>query len=103
MLLADFKALLLTADPLATKYKGALTGNYTAWTAYARIGVDADNRLAESGWKVQVDRFTKSDSDAVVALIDGVLSGNDEIGVNYLIDYESDTGYIHHIWDCVVV
>jgi len=103
MQLSEFKALLLTADSTAQKHKSTLTGNYTVWKAYERIGVNSDNRLSDSGWKVQVDRFTTIDPDPVVALIDASMSGSDEIAVNYLIDYEQDTGYIHHIWDLEVV
>lgn len=104
MTLDQFKALLKTADPKLDKYQGGGAQNYTVWHPYRRTGLSADGELVETVWRIQVDRFTMSDNDPVVDAIDTVLLGSDDICVaDYQIDYEQDTGYIHHIWDCEVV
>jgi len=38
-----------------------------------------------------------------VDAIETALSGEDEITFQHLVDFEQDTGYIHHIFDCEVV
>lgn len=103
MTLDEFGALMKTADPVLSKFKGDGKVNYTTWAPYKRTGLHADGQLIEPVWKVQVDRFTKIDNDPVAAAIDAALLGSDDIAVTeYQIDYEKDTGYIHHIWDIEV-
>ena len=100
----EFRSLLKTADPKLRKHKGGGSQNYTVWHPYRRTGLSADGEQVETVWKVQVDRFTKLDTDPMIAAIDTVLLGSDDICMaDYQIDYEQDTGYIHHIWDCEVV
>ena len=103
MMLDEFAALLITADPSATKWKGAGTGNYTVWRPYETGGLIADGMIVESRIKIQLDRYTKSDVDPVVTAIAEVLAGDDDISFKYFTEFEQDTGYIHHIWDCEVV
>lgn len=95
MTLQQFRDILLTADPQASHYKSMQTANYTVWREYGKT------RIPEQTWKVQVDRYTKVEYDPAVALITTALN-IDDIGFSYLVDFESDTGYIHHIWDCTV-
>lgn len=95
MTLQQFRDILLTADPQASHYKSMQTPNYTVWREYGKT------RIPEQAWKVQVDRYTKVEYDPIVALITTTLN-IDDISFSYLVDFESDTGYIHHIWDCTV-
>lgn len=103
MTLADFYALLKTADASVKMYTGPGTGNYTVYLPYDTVTLEADNTTSESGWRIQVDRFTKLSNDPVVTAIALALAGDDDIACQYRIDYEQDTGYIHHIWTCEVV
>lgn len=99
--LENFKTLLLQVDPKATRYKSMRQGNYTVWAEYGTNSMRGNDTTGERAYKVQVDRFTKTENDPVVAAITAML---DEqcYGYEYLVDYEQDTGYIHHIWDCEV-
>lgn len=103
MTLDDFKNLLLTADPEVTRYEHTGIGNYTTWREYGTKPLGANNRRGEVIYRVQVDRFTKLGDDTVVATITTALDGSDNIAFQYLVDYEVQTGYIHHIWDCEVI
>ena len=103
MQLADFKNLLLTADSKATKWKGVGTGNYTTWRPFEFPALMADGERSEKIMRIQVDRFTKLDNDPVVTAIAEALAGDDDVAYEYLVDFEPDTGYIHHIFDCTVV
>ena len=47
-----------------------------------------------------MDRFTKEEDEETAAELLRALSERDDITVDYLVDYERDTGYIHHIYDC---
>ncbi len=99
--LENFKALLVQVDPKATHYKSMQQENYTVWAEYGTIALRGNDTTSERVYKVQVDRFTKAENDSVAAAITAML---DEqcVGYEYLVDYEQDTGYIHHIWDCKV-
>jgi len=103
MTLDNFRDLLFSADPTATKWKGAGTGNYTVWHPFEFSKMMADGQKAGGISRIQVDRFTKLDNDPVVDAIETALSGEDEITFQHLVDFEQDTGYIHHIFDCEVV
>ncbi len=102
MTLQQFCALLLTADPAATRYEAdnRLDGDYTIWRETRRIGPSADGRWA-GGWRVYVDRFTRTENDSTAAAILQALESSDEIAVEYLVDPVED-GYIHHIYECDV-
>lgn len=100
--LEKFKKLLLTADPKATRYTSKQQGNYTVWAEYEPITLRGDDTTAERAWKVQIDRFTKTADDPVAAAITAMLDNNEISYTGPLMDYEQDTGYIHHIWDCTV-
>ena len=101
MTLHDFRDILLTADPNASHYESSKKENYTVWAEYGAKGLMADNRLQEGVWRIQVDRFTKIEYDPMITAINSALD-RDDITFEYQVDYEEDTGYIHHIWDCSV-
>lgn len=98
--LTAFKNLILQADPKATKFKGAGGDSYTIWTPYSTDKTMADNRQDDIVWRIQVDRFTKKDNDPIAKAIYDKL---EETGIpfKYEVDFEEDTGYIHHIFDCI--
>ena len=97
--LSVFKNIILKADPKATKFKGSGGNSYTVWTPYSSDKTMADNRQDDFTWRIQVDRFTKKDNDPIAKAIYNEL---EQAGIpfEYLIDFEEDTGYIHHIYDC---
>jgi len=98
--LTPFRDLLLEADPKATKFKGAGGDSYTVWTPYSPDKTMSDNEQEDFTWHIQVDRFTKIDNDPIAEEIYNKLT---EAGIpfEYNIDFEEDTGYIHHIYDCL--
>lgn len=100
--LENFKGLLLTADADAKHYESKLQGNYTVWAEHEPLILRGDNTTAERAWKVQIDRFTKAEDDSIAAAITAMLDTNDIAYSGPLVDYEQDTGYIHHIWNCEV-
>ena len=101
MTLNAFKAIVLSADPNAGHYDCAHRSGdaYTVWREVRRINDMADDGH-HGAMAYQVDRFTKSEDDAVATALLAALDGHDEICVQYLIDYESDMEYVHHIFDC---
>ncbi len=102
MTATEIKTLLVGVDPNVQRYDhdGAGTGDaYTVWYEVGRIGAYGDG--AEEGTiRFQVDRFTKDEDDAIAAALLAALDGADNIAVDYRVDYERDTGYIHHIFVC---
>jgi len=104
MQLAEFEALLVSVDPAITKWKGATSGNYTIWSPYLPLTMESDNISEIVGYRIQVDRFTTVDDDPIATAITAALMASDQIALEPpIIDYESDTGYLHHIWVCEVI
>jgi hypothetical protein len=101
MTLAEFKNVLLAADATAEHNRTSRTGNYTVWQEYGESALYADGVRTVVYKKIQVDRFTKTDLDPVVELIRTALE-TAGFPYEYLLDYEQDTGYLHHIFDCTV-
>lgn len=102
MNMSEFKAMLVAADPSATHHFGGGSGNYTNWSELGEDGLRANNRNSERLLRIQIDRYTKLESDPVVDAITAALDDN-EIAYEYLLDREPDTKYLHHIWDCEVI
>lgn len=100
--LTVFKNIILQADPKATKFKGdnRNNDNYTVWSPYRIDKEMSDNTEEDIVYRIQVDRFTKIDNDPIAKLIYAKLT---EYGIpfEYQIDFEDDTQYIHHIYDCL--
>ena len=100
MELTDIKALVLSADPQAQHYESARDGRaFTRWQETRRISYTADDRHV-CGWHFAIDRFAKDEFDAVASAIEQALTDAPGVAYSYTVDYESDTGYIHHIFDC---
>ena len=101
MTCSEIKAWLITVDPTIERYESSHTGSdaYTVWRELGPAGIYADGET-QGVTRFQVDRFTKTEDDATALAIWVALEGRDDIAFEYLIDFEPDTGYIHHIFDC---
>ena len=102
MTASEIKKLLTDVDPDAQRYEhdGAGTSDaYTVWRELRPVGLYGDGQ-EEGSIRFQVDRFTKEEDEQMAALIRAALEGQDDIAVEYLVDYEKDSGYIHHIFVC---
>ncbi len=99
MNLHELKNLLLTVGPPVSHYHAhQQPDKYIVWAEYGTDEQVADNEDAEKSFRVQVDYFTKTEFDPNVETIGSLLDTN-ESKFSYLVDFETDTGYIHHIWD----
>jgi len=101
VILGDIQALVISVDPLAGHYESACRGRdaYTVWREVRLLPRLADDEH-EEGWVFQIDRFTKSESDDVERRLREALDADARVAYSYEVDYERDTGYIHHIFDC---
>lgn len=97
------KELLLAIDPEVSKFQGAGKGNYTVWTPYGENVLLAGNHRREVAHKVQIDRFTMDDPDEIADAIYAALEKAEFVTFDHQLDYEPDTGYIHHLYDCEVL
>lgn len=95
------KELLLSVDPETQRYdhdrKGA--DAYTVWQEYTPGNLYGDG-INEGSIRFQVDRFTKEEDEGIALALKAMLEAQDNIAVDYRVDIEEDTGYIHHIYDC---
>lgn len=104
MTLTEFKALLLSVDSGAKPWKGPGTGNYTVFMPTRMLGLDADGKRVETGWRIYVERFTKNPDDPMVDQITAALDGHDDIAFDIEeTQFEIDTGYFQFIWRCEVI
>lgn len=102
MTLDDIRTLVISVDPNAGHYESAYRGgdSYTVWYEVQRAGLMADNKRPCKSWRFQIDRFTKDENDPIAAQLEAALEACPFVSYDYLVDYERDTGYIHHIFDC---
>lgn len=100
MTLEDVKALVLSADEQAMHYVHAKGRSaYTTWRETRGLNLMANNEH-ERGWAFTIDRFTQTEFDGVAKSIAQILTEAEGVAYSYLVDYERDSGYIHHIFDC---
>ncbi len=100
MTLSDIKALAVSIDQNARHYFSESTGeDYTYWEETQRLGRLA-NDSHEEAWAFYIHRFTKDEDDTVAAAIFAALDADPRVTVSHTTDYEADSGYIHHIFQC---
>lgn len=100
MTLSEIKALVLAVDPNAQHYDSAKKGPaYTVWRELRPLPFMADGRH-QGGIGFQIDRFTKAEDDPIASALFAALDEDPRVAFEEVIDYESDTRYIHHIFDC---
>lgn len=100
MTLSEIKALLGRADPDIRHYFSMSDAEaYTYWTETQQLALTADDKHDE-GWRFYVHRFTRDENDATAAAIFSALDGDPRIAVRRRTEYERDSGYIHHIYEC---
>ncbi len=99
MTLLELRDLLLTLNlPVYHYHAHQQPDEYIVWAEYGTDDQIADNKNTETAYRVQVDYFTKTEFDPNVDKINDLLD-TDESRFRHPVDYEPDTGYIHHIWD----
>ena len=105
MTLPEFRDLLLTVCPQVFHYEAAKAeSDYIVWHEAGTLSLMGDGESAESGTRIAVDFFTKDEYSPVQARLELVLGDHDEICLtDYAIDFEKDTGLIHHAMTCEVM
>lgn len=104
MTLEEIRQLVVSADPAAYRYEFGdrntpKTAPYTVWREIRKLPYMTDDRHEEA-WAFQIDRFTRTEGDTTAASIMATLDADIRVTYRYEIDYEPDTHYIHHIYDC---
>lgn len=101
MTLDDIKALVVAVDPNAGHYESAYQGSpaYTVWFEVRALPDMGDN-AHQGAIAFQIDRFTKTEGDAIASALFAALEADDRVAFSYAVDFEPDTRYIHHIFDC---
>lgn len=99
MTVRDIQAMVIQADPEAKHYYTRKDGSdFTVWQEYMRLPF-AGNDVSDAGWKFQIDRYTKQEYDPIAEAIERVLNEN-TIAYSYQVEYDNETGYIRHLFDC---
>ena len=100
MTLQDIRTLLLEADPGIQHYFCVKENeDYSYWEETQRLGLVADD-THEEGWRFYVHRFTRTEDDPVAAAIFAALDADPRVTVIHTTDFERETGYIHHVFQC---
>lgn len=100
MTLNDIKALVAGIDQAARHYFSEAQGDaYTYWEETQRLPLTADDAHAE-GWRFYIHRYTKDESDQTALDIFSTLDADPRVTVIHTVDYETDSGYLHHIFQC---
>lgn len=99
----EIKALLITADPNIKHYFSMSDSeSYSYWEETARLPFLADDvhNVNEQVWRFYVHRFTKTEDDAIAQTIFNTLDADPRTTVRWVTDFDKDSGYIHHIFEC---
>ena len=100
MTLTDIRDLLVSVDPDIKHYFTDSTAPaFSYWEETARLGMITNDRHEDS-WRFYVHRYTKAENDAVAAQLFDTLDQDPRITVRYTVDYDPDSGYTHHIYEC---
>lgn len=108
MTVQEIRDVIQQADPDAWHYDATAAMqerlDFTVWMEYQRTGLEADDALAECGWRFEVDRYTKTDYDPMAEAIEAALRQADNIILrDYRVMYDVGTGYIRHVFDCEAI
>ena len=96
----DIRTLLVSADPKISHYFSVNTDrDYTYWKETKRLALTSDDGHDEA-WRFYVHRFTRDEHDPVAELIFRTLDTDPRVTVSHTTDFEQDTKYIHHIFEC---
>lgn len=99
----EIKALLVTADPNIKHYFSMSDAeSYSYWEETSRLPFLADDvhNVNDQAWRFYVHRFTKTEDDAIAQTIFNTLDADPRTTVRWVTDFDKDSGYIHHIFDC---
>lgn len=100
MTLIDIRNLLVSVDPNIRHYFTTETErDYSFWEEDQRLPMMADD-VHQEAWRFYVHRFTRDEFDPMTRLFFKTLDADPRVAVSETIDYEPDTGYIHHIFEC---
>lgn len=100
MKLTDIEALVGGVDAQARHYFSMSTADaYTYWEETQRLPLVSDDRHQEA-WRFYVHRYTKDEGDATAAALYTALDTDPRTTVIYTTDYDDESGYIHHIFQC---
>lgn len=106
MTIDSFVEIIQGIDPDAARYQKIRKPSdkaYTVWSDYGTGTLYANGVPAGKTKKIQVDYFTFQEDDPVALAFFRAFSKNDDITVIHTTDFENETRYIHHIFDCEVV
>jgi hypothetical protein len=100
MTLQSLKTLLLTIGPPVFRYFATgQIGNYIVWAEDGEgSSGHADNQKTTQVIQGTIDYFTKTENDPVVGQIQDALNKADIAWRLNSVQYERETGYIHHEW-----
>lgn len=103
MTLTEIRDLLVAVDPKIKHYFSMEeTERYSYWEETRRLSFTADNRhpSSEEGWHFYVHLFTKTQGDPMAASFYDALDEDFRTTVIWTVDYDTESGYIHHIFEC---
>lgn len=104
MNLDEIAAILATIDPEIRHYWTMGTGKpYTWWTEKQRLDIMGDDHHTEDAWAFEVHRFCVDEADPIPRAIFYALDSLPHVTVRWLNEPETDTDYVHHVFDCEVV
>lgn len=107
MTIDAFIALVKSIDKDAARYEYIKQKSepkaYTVFAEYKTKALYANGVIVEKAIMVQVDYFTQTENDPKAQAYFDAFTTDDNITCQYDTDFESDTRYIHHIYDCEVI
>ena len=102
MTLKDIRDLLVSAaknNPVTHYFSMDPGHDYTYWEETQQLPLTASD-AHEEGWRFYVHRYTRREFDPVADDIFRALDADPRVTVRRTTDFDKDSGYIHHIYEC---
>lgn len=100
MTLEDIRRLVITVDPQISHHRSeSRTENYSYWEESRLLPYLADDRHEEA-WGFTVHRYSRLEDDPIARAFFRALDADPRVAFSYLVDYDRESGYVHHIFDC---
>lgn len=95
------RQLVVSIDPKADRYESEYRAGraYTVWYDRGPLDCVGDGEYL-GGIRFTIVRLTKTENDAVAAALFSALDALDNVAFDYRPDFDPQTGYIMHIFEC---
>ena len=102
MTVSDIQNFVVAIDPNADHYESEYRegASYTVWYEQGPAEENVGDGEYMGGIKFTIARITRVENDAIAAALYAALDASDTIAFQYKLDFDPESGFILHIFNC---